>query len=46
MEFWLTARAIYKDMKGKIEQELLNILRRFHFHRIACPFTDGRVLDQ
>lgn len=43
MEFWATARAIYKDMKGQIEQELLNIPRRFHFIEALRPLTDGQV---
>jgi hypothetical protein len=43
MEFWATARAIYKDMNGQIEQELLNIPRRFHFIEALRPFTDGQV---
>ncbi len=43
MEFWATARAIYKDMKGKIEQELLNIPRRFRFIEALRPLTDGQV---
>jgi hypothetical protein len=43
MEFWATARAIYKDMKGQIEQELLNIPRRFHFFEALRPLTDAQV---
>jgi hypothetical protein len=43
MEFWATARAIYKDMKGQIEQELLNIPRRFHLFETLRPLTDGQV---
>lgn len=43
MEFWATARAIYKDMKGQIERELLNIPRRFHFIEALRPLTDGQV---
>lgn len=43
MEFWATARAIYKNMKGQIEQELLNIPRRFHFVEALRPLTDGQV---
>jgi hypothetical protein len=43
MEFWATARAIYKDMSGQIEQELLNIPRRFHFIEALRPLTDGQV---
>jgi hypothetical protein len=43
MEFWATARAIYKDMKGQIEQELLNIPPRFHFFEALRPLTDAQV---
>jgi hypothetical protein len=42
-EFWAAARAIYKDMSGEIEQELLNIPRRFHFIEALRPLTDGQV---
>jgi len=43
MEFWATARAIYKNMKGQIDQELLNIPRRLHFTEALRPLTDGQV---
>ena len=43
MEFWATARAIYKDMKGQIDQELLNIPRRLHFIEALRRLTDGQV---
>jgi Condensation domain len=42
-EFWATARAIYNDMKGQIDQELLNIPRRLHFIEALRPVTDGQV---
>lgn len=42
-EFWARARAIYKDMQGQIDQELLNIPRRFHFIEALRPLTDGQV---
>ena len=43
MEFWAAARAIYKDMKGQIDQELLNIPRRLHFIEALRPLTEGQV---
>lgn len=43
MEFWARARAIYKDMKGQIDQELLNIPRRFYFIEALRPLSDGQV---
>ena len=43
MEYWATARAIYKDMKGQIDQELLNIPRRLHFIEALRRLTDGQV---
>jgi hypothetical protein len=43
MEFWAAARAIYTDMKGQIERELLNIPRRFHFIEALRPLKDAQV---
>jgi hypothetical protein len=40
---WVTARAIYKDMKRQIEQELLNIPRRFQFIGALRPLTEVQV---
>ncbi len=43
MEFWASARAIYKDMRGQIDRELLNIPRRLHFIEALRRLTDGQV---
>jgi hypothetical protein len=41
--FWARARAINQEIRGKVEQELLEIPGRFHFSEMLRPVTRGQV---
>lgn len=41
--FWARARAIHDEIRGKVEQELLDIPGRFHFSEMLRPVTRGQV---
>jgi hypothetical protein len=41
--FWARARALNDEIRGKVEQELLEIPSRFHFSEMLRPVTRGQV---
>jgi hypothetical protein len=43
MEFWARARAINEEMRGKIEQEMLDIPSRYHFCEMLRPLPAGKI---
>ncbi|MCU1225880.1 MAG: condensation domain protein [Edaphobacter sp.] len=43
MKFWERARAIHKEMRGLIDQELLKIPDRFHFFEMLRPLSNGQA---
>jgi len=43
LEFWERARAINEEMRRLIEQELLEIPGRYHFHEMLHPLSRGKI---
>jgi hypothetical protein len=43
VEFWTRARAIHKEMRGLIEQEIDKIPGRFYFFEQIRPLSNGQV---
>jgi hypothetical protein len=43
VEFWARTRAINKEIREQVEQEILNIPGRFHFFEMLRPPTSGQV---
>jgi hypothetical protein len=43
MEFWARARAVNEEMRGKIEQEMLDIPSRYHFFEMLRPLPAGKI---
>jgi hypothetical protein len=42
-DFWTRARAMNDEIRGKVEQELLDIPGRFHFSEMLRPVTRGQI---
>jgi hypothetical protein len=43
VSFWDRARAIHKEMRGLIDQEIEKIPGRFHFFEMLRPLSNGRA---
>jgi hypothetical protein len=43
VEFWARARAINEEMRGRIDQEMLDLPGRYHFHEMLRPLPVGKV---
>jgi hypothetical protein len=42
-DFWGEARVVHRDLRGKIEQELLRIPGRYHFYGMLRPLPDAKI---
>ncbi|HEY4050409.1 MAG TPA: hypothetical protein VGM27_26395 [Acidobacteriaceae bacterium] len=43
MEFWARARAVNEEIRGNIEQEMLDIPSRYHFCEMLRPVPPGKI---